>query len=52
VFTGRRDLEATLPGAGTLLIAGSGIPGEFVRWCRAGADVGEAAAEERAEEEG
>lgn len=36
VFTGRRELEATLPGAGSLLIEGSRIPGEFVTWCRAG----------------
>ena len=36
VFTGPRDLEATLPGGGTLLIEGSRIPGEFVNWCRAG----------------
>jgi len=36
VFTGRRELEATLPGAGTLIIDGSAIPGEFVDWCRKG----------------
>ena len=36
VFTGPRQLEATLPGGGSLLIAGSRIPGEFVNWCRAG----------------
>ena len=36
VFTGPRELEATLPGGGTLLIAGSRIPGEFVNWCRGG----------------
>jgi hypothetical protein len=36
VFTGPRELEATLPGGGTLLIEGSRIPGEFVTWCRAG----------------
>ena len=36
VFTGPRELEATLPGGGTLLIPGSRIPGEFVNWCRAG----------------
>jgi len=36
VFTGPRELEATLPGGGTLLIGGSRIPGEFVNWCRAG----------------
>jgi len=39
VFTGPRELEATLPGGGTLLIAGSRIPGEFVNWCRAGGRV-------------
>ena len=36
VFTGPRELEATLPGGGMLLIGGSRIPGEFVNWCRAG----------------
>jgi len=36
VFTGTRELEATLPGGGSLLIGGSRIPGEFVNWCRAG----------------
>lgn len=36
VFIGRGQLEATLPGGGSLLIAGSGIPGQFVEWCRAG----------------
>jgi len=36
VFTGPRELEATLPGGGSLLIGGSRIPGEFVNWCRAG----------------
>jgi hypothetical protein len=36
VFTGPRELEATLPGGGSLLIPGSRIPGEFVNWCRAG----------------
>jgi hypothetical protein len=36
VFTGAREIEATLPGGGTVLIAGSRIPGEFVNWCRAG----------------
>ena len=39
VFTGPRELEATLPGGGTLLIEGSRIPGEFVNWCRAGGKV-------------
>lgn len=39
VFTGPRELEATLPGGGSLLIEGSRIPGEFVDWCRAGGRV-------------
>ena len=39
VFTGPRELEATLPGGGSLLIPGSRIPGEFVNWCRAGGRV-------------
>jgi len=36
VFVGQADLQATLPGGGMLVIAGSRIPGEFVNWCRAG----------------
>lgn len=39
VFTGPRELEATLPGGGMLLLPGSRIPGEFVNWCRAGGRV-------------
>ena len=39
VFTGPLELEATLPGGGTLQIEGSRIPGEFVNWCRAGGRV-------------
>ena len=39
VFTGPRELLATLPGGGTLEIAGSRLPGEFVTWCRAGGQV-------------
>jgi hypothetical protein len=39
VFTGTGELQATLPGGGTLLIEGSRIPGEFVAWCRAGGQV-------------
>lgn len=50
VFTGARDIEATLPGAGTLAIGGSRIPGEFINWCRAGGEVRAVAAEEQAEE--
>jgi hypothetical protein len=34
VFTGQRDIEATLPGGGTLHIAGSRVPRDFVDWCR------------------
>ena len=49
VFTGPRELEATLPGGGTLLIEGSRIPGEFVNWCRAGGRVQRAEAAEEAE---
>ncbi len=36
VFTGPREMLATLPGAGTLEVGASRIPGEFVTWCRAG----------------
>lgn len=36
VFTGSGAVEATLPGGGTLVIKGSRMPGEFIRWCRAG----------------
>jgi len=36
VFETTGKLEATLPGGGSLMIEGSRIPGEFVRWCRAG----------------
>lgn len=50
VFTGPRDIEATLPGAGTLEIAGSRIPGEFIAWCGKGGAVSEAVAEELPEE--
>ncbi|MFC3098725.1 hypothetical protein [Alteraurantiacibacter palmitatis] len=34
VFTGPRELQATLPGGGMLKIEGSRVPGEFVGWCR------------------
>ena len=47
VFTGPRQLTATLPGGGMLEIGGSRIPGEFITWCRAGHDVMEAEAEEQ-----
>lgn len=36
VFEGAHALEATLPGGGTLKIAASGVPGQFLTWCRAG----------------
>jgi hypothetical protein len=39
VFIGPGELQATLPGGGTLLIEGSRVPGEFVTWCRAGGRV-------------
>ncbi len=51
VFTGPRDLTATLPGAGMLEISGSRIPGQFVTWCRAGGQVMEAEAAEVEEAE-
>jgi hypothetical protein len=35
VFEDAQSLEATLPGGGTLKIAASGVPGEFLQWCRA-----------------
>jgi hypothetical protein len=50
VFTGAREIEATLPGAGSLIIAGSRVPGEFIAWCRRGGAVSEAVTEERAED--
>ncbi|WEK47721.1 MAG: hypothetical protein P0Y56_05360 [Candidatus Andeanibacterium colombiense] len=34
VFTGQREIEATLPGAGMLKIGGSALPHEFIQWCR------------------
>lgn len=52
VFTGPRELQATLPGAGSLMIEGSRIPGEFIEWCRSGGRVlraEEAEASEKAE---
>ena len=52
VFTGRRELEATMPGAGTLKIEGSAIPGEFVDWCRKGGAVTKAIEKEEAKAEG
>jgi len=36
VFTGPRDITATLPGGGMLEIAGSDLPRQFVQWCRNG----------------
>ena len=49
VFTGPRELKATMPGAGMLEIRGSRIPGEFVTWCRAGGAVKQVESEEEAE---
>jgi hypothetical protein len=34
VFTGQRDIAATLPGGGELHVTGSGLPREFIDWCR------------------
>jgi hypothetical protein len=34
VFTGTRDIEATLPGGGMLHVAGSSLPRDFIDWCR------------------
>jgi len=48
VFTGPNSLEATLPGGGSLQIAGSRIPGEFINWCRAGGRVQRVEAAEKA----
>ena len=48
VFTGPRELEATLPGGGSLQIAGSRLPGEFVNWCRIGGKVLQTSAREEA----
>ena len=50
VFTGAREIEATLPGAGSLIISGSRVPGEFIAWCRRGGTVSEAVTEERTAE--
>ena len=36
VFEGPGALQATLPGGGTVKIAGSGVPGQFLTWCRTG----------------
>jgi hypothetical protein len=52
VFNGPRELEATLPGGGSLIIPGSRIPGEFVSWCRAGGRVQQVEAAEQAEAAG
>lgn len=39
VFTGPRELLATLPGGGTLEVGPSRVPGEFITWCRAGGQL-------------
>ena len=49
VFTGPRELQATLPGGGSLMIDGSRIPGEFINWCRAGGRMLRAEQAEQAE---
>ena len=36
VFEGPGALQATLPGGGTVKIAGSAVPGQFLTWCRTG----------------
>jgi hypothetical protein len=36
VFAGAHDIEATLPGGGTLKIEASVVPEQFVTWCREG----------------
>lgn len=36
VFTGPREIEATLPGAGRIAFPASNLPREFVGWCRRG----------------
>lgn len=36
VFTGPRDITATLPGGGMLEIGGSDLPRQFIQWCRNG----------------
>ncbi|MBO9518813.1 MAG: hypothetical protein J7493_12165 [Porphyrobacter sp.] len=48
VFTGTHELEATVPGGGTLKMAGSRIPREFVNWCRAGGRLQRVEAVEKA----
>lgn len=51
VFTGTREVEATLPGGGTVLISGSSVPGEFIRWCRQGGRLQDALEQETEEVE-
>ncbi len=51
VFTGPREMTATLPGGGMLEIGGSRIPGEFITWCRAGGVVRPTGADETPEDE-
>lgn len=38
VLTGTREVEATVPGAGSLILNASSLPGELVETCRALAD--------------
>ncbi len=49
VFEGPGALEATLPGGGTVKIAGSTVPGQFLIWCRTGGKAPRIAAEEAKE---
>lgn len=51
VFSGTRDLIATLPGRGMLEIPGGRITGEFLEWCRAGGTPDPVESEEDDEEE-
>lgn len=54
VFSGTRDITATLPGRGMLEIRGGRITGEFLEWCRAGGmpDPVESETPEESEAEG
>jgi len=49
VFEEARELEATLPGGGTLKIAASGVPGEFLGWCREHGDAAPVAGDKKEE---
>lgn len=49
VFLGARGLTATLPGKGTLAIAGSRLPGQFIDWCRSGGRLAQVVEEAQAD---